>query len=92
MLSEDHQQKYLSAFHTFTNPNVYLSNVGMCFTGRSPVDTRGGQLEIAGVVVGSWGPNLSGGHGNGGNGGGRGGRGMGPRVMAVGNQRRGYPK
>ena len=25
--------------------------------GRSPVDTRGGQLQIAGVVVGSWGPN-----------------------------------
>jgi hypothetical protein len=26
--------------------------VGMA--GRSPVDSRGGQLEIAGVVVGSW--------------------------------------
>ena len=26
-------------------------------TGRSPVDSRGGQLQIAGVVVGSWGAN-----------------------------------
>ena len=25
--------------------------------GHSPVDGRGGQLEIAGVVVGSWGAN-----------------------------------
>ena len=59
----------------------------MFFAGRSPVDTRGGQLEIAGVVVGSWGPNLS-----------RGGReeredpGMSPRVMSVGGGRRGMPR
>lgn len=26
----------------------------IALSGRSPVDTRGGQLEIAGVVVGSW--------------------------------------
>lgn len=28
-------------------------------TGRSPVEAQGGQLEIAGVVVGQWGPNMS---------------------------------
>lgn len=33
---------------------------GRGILGRSPVDARGGQLEIAGVVVGSWGPNLHG--------------------------------
>ena len=27
-------------------------------SGRSPVDSRGGQLQIAGVVVGNWGPNV----------------------------------
>ena len=57
-------------------------------TGQSPIDARGGQLEIAGVVVGSWGANIPGGHNRGGNGG------MGsmsPRVMSVGGQRRGYP-
>lgn len=56
--------------------------------GQSPIDARGGQLEIAGVVVGSWGANIPGGHNRGGNGG------MGsmsPRVMSVGGQRRGYP-
>ena len=51
--------------------------------GRSPVDGRGGQLEIAGVVVGSWGPNMS----SGGRGG-RGGNPMHPRVMSVGGPRR----
>ena len=29
--------------------------------GHSPVDSRGGQLQIAGVVVGNWGANTHGG-------------------------------
>lgn len=61
----------------------------MCTTGQSPIDARGGQLEIAGVVVGSWGANIPGSRG------GNGGMGsMSPRVMSVGGQggqRRGYP-
>lgn len=52
------------------------------FSGRSPVDGRGGQLEIAGMVVGRWGPNLSA------SGGGKGGNSMQPRVMSVGGPRR----
>ena len=49
------------------------------------MDARGGQLEIAGVVVGSWASNMSSG--------GRGGRGgnnnqISPRVMSVGGPRR----
>ena len=55
--------------------------------GRSPVDARGGQLEIAGVVVGSWGPNIpSSGRGRN--------SGLSPRVMSVGrggNEGNGYP-
>ena len=27
----------------------------ICVVGKSPVDSRGGQLQIAGVVVGQWG-------------------------------------
>ncbi|XP_046542627.1 constitutive coactivator of PPAR-gamma-like protein 1 isoform X2 [Haliotis rubra] len=54
---------------------------GRGILGRSPIDSRGGQLEIAGVVVGSWGPNLSAGRGARG--------GMSPQVMSVG--RRGMP-
>lgn len=56
---------------------------GRGILGRSPVDGRGGQLEIAGVVVGSWGPNLSASSR------GRGGNQMQPRVMSVGGARRG---
>lgn len=56
---------------------IYVFN-----TGRSPVDGRGGQLEIAGMVVGRWGPNLSA------SGSGRGGNSMQPRVMSVGGPRR----
>ncbi|WAR26221.1 F120A-like protein [Mya arenaria] len=57
---------------------------GRGILGRSPVDGRGGQLEIAGVVVGSWGPNLSGSsRGRGGNGP------LQPRVMSVGGGQRG---
>ncbi|XP_045164687.2 constitutive coactivator of PPAR-gamma-like protein 1 homolog isoform X2 [Mercenaria mercenaria] len=56
---------------------------GRGILGRSPVDGRGGQLEIAGVVVGSWGPNLSASSR------GRGGNQMQPRVMSVGGPRRG---
>ncbi|KAL5013370.1 hypothetical protein ScPMuIL_007640 [Solemya velum] len=56
--------------------------MGQNNVGRSPIDARGGQLEIAGVVVGSWGPNLSGdrdGHGN---------NHLSPHVMSVGGPRR----
>ena len=38
--------------------SVRLCNVRVivsCVSGHSPVDIRGGRLEIAGVVVGSWG-------------------------------------
>lgn len=54
---------------------------GRGILGRSPVDGRGGQLEIAGVVVGSWGPNLSAG------GRGRANNSLSPRVMSVGGPR-----
>ena len=37
---------------------MYLSII----TAPSNVDGRGGQLEIAGVVVGNWGANMEGGH------------------------------
>ena len=47
------------------------------------MDGRGGQLEIAGMVVGRWGPNLSA-SGGGGGGGGKGGNSIQPRVMSVG--------
>ena len=36
------------------------------FSGHSPVDGRGGQLQIAGVVVGNWGANTHGGGNRGG--------------------------
>lgn len=49
------------------------------------MDARGGQLEIAGVVVGSWGPNLPGG-----NRGGRSGNQLSPHVMSVGGPHKGY--
>lgn len=53
------------------------------FKGRSPVDARGGQLEIAGVVVGSWGPNLHGAaRGRASN--------MAPQVMSVGGPGKRY--
>ena len=45
------------------------------------MDARGGQLEIAGVVVGSWASNMSSG------GRGRGGNQISPRVMSVGGPR-----
>ena len=32
----------------------------ICVVGKSPVDSRGGQLQIAGVVVGQWGANTAG--------------------------------
>ncbi|BFZ10311.1 hypothetical protein BsWGS_13352 [Bradybaena similaris] len=32
---------------------------GRGILGRSPIEAQGGQLEIAGVVVGQWGPNMS---------------------------------
>lgn len=60
---------------------------GRGILGRSPVDARGGQLEIAGVVVGSWGPNIPT-SGRGRN------SGLSPRVMSVGrggNEGNGYP-
>ena len=52
-----------------------------------PVPNRciGGQLEIAGVVVGSWGANIPGGRGGSNMGG------MSPRIMFVSGARRGYP-
>ncbi|XP_050414572.1 constitutive coactivator of PPAR-gamma-like protein 1 [Patella vulgata] len=56
---------------------------GRGLLGRSPVDARGGQLEIAGVVVGSWGANVSGQRR------GRSG-GPSPQIMSVGGPRRGY--
>ncbi|XP_012938515.1 constitutive coactivator of PPAR-gamma-like protein 1 isoform X1 [Aplysia californica] len=49
--------------------------------GRSPVEAQGGQLEIAGVVVGQWGPNTSNRRGRGGQ--------MPPQVMSVGQRGRG---
>lgn len=58
---------------------------GRGILGQSPIDARGGQLEIAGVVVGSWGANIPGGRGGSNMGG------MSPRVMSVGGGRRGYP-
>ncbi|KAJ8301186.1 hypothetical protein KUTeg_020173 [Tegillarca granosa] len=63
---------------------------GRGILGRSPIDARGGQLEIAGVTVASWGPNLSSGAAGGGRDVGRrppnmGGNGLSPRVMSVGN-------
>ncbi|RUS79565.1 hypothetical protein EGW08_012695, partial [Elysia chlorotica] len=51
--------------------------------GRSPVEAQGGQLEIAGVVVGQWGPNMSNRRGRGGN------SPMPPQVMSVGQRGRG---
>ncbi|KAK3691038.1 hypothetical protein RRG08_049343 [Elysia crispata] len=51
--------------------------------GRSPVEAQGGQLEIAGVVVGQWGPNMSNRRGRGGN------SQMPPQVMSVGQRGRG---
>ena len=58
----------------------------LVFPGRSPVDSRGGQLQIAGVVVGNWGANTQS-HGNQ-----RGNRVSGPnnqppQVMSVGPRR-----
>lgn len=38
-------------------PSLSLRGRGRGITGRQRVVARGGQLEIAGVVVGSWGPN-----------------------------------
>lgn len=55
----------------------------MCLTipkGRSPIEAQGGQLEIAGVVVGQWGPNMSGRRGRGGQ--------IPPQVMSVGQRER----
>lgn len=68
---------------------MYSSALKMAIVvlGRSPVDARGGQLEIAGVVVGSWGPNIPT-SGRGRN------SGLSPRVMSVGrggNEGNGYP-
>lgn len=37
---------------------LQMEMIGVSFLlGMTPVDTRGGQLQIAGVVVGSWGAN-----------------------------------
>ncbi|XP_041349782.1 constitutive coactivator of PPAR-gamma-like protein 1 isoform X2 [Gigantopelta aegis] len=62
---------------------------GRGILGRSPVDQRGGQLEVAGVVVGSWGPNYSaaerGRGGHPGQGGPPGHNGM-PQVMSMGRR------
>ncbi|KAK3608099.1 hypothetical protein CHS0354_004756 [Potamilus streckersoni] len=63
------------------------SGRGRGILGRSPIDARGGQLEIAGVVVGSWGPNLS--SSGRGRGGGGGATNLAPRVMSVGGSKRG---
>jgi len=41
----------------YTHTHLYKYVDVYCFSGRSPVDSRGGQLQIAGVVVGSWGGN-----------------------------------
>lgn len=63
-------------------PHPGIQGRGRGILGRSPVDARGGQLEIAGVVVGSWASNMSGG--------GRprgGGNQISPRVMSVGGPR-----
>ena len=44
-----------SLFLTVTSAVLtFLSGGG----GHGQVDTRGGQLQIAGVVVGNWGPNM----------------------------------
>ncbi|GFS19690.1 constitutive coactivator of PPAR-gamma-like protein 1-like protein [Elysia marginata] len=51
---------------------------------RSPVEAQGGQLEIAGVVVGQWGPNMSNRRGRGGV------SQMPPQVMSVGQRGRGF--
>ena len=48
--------------------------------GRSPVEAQGGQLEIAGVVVGQWGPNNSTRRARGGQ--------VPPQVMSVGQRGR----
>ncbi|XP_052283833.1 constitutive coactivator of PPAR-gamma-like protein 1 isoform X2 [Dreissena polymorpha] len=65
-------------------PGLNPQGRGRGILGRSPVDGRGGQLEIAGVVVGSWGPNLSAASR-----GSRGNNSIQPRVMSVGGPRRG---
>ncbi|ESO82329.1 hypothetical protein LOTGIDRAFT_223375 [Lottia gigantea] len=53
--------------------------IGYRPAGRSPVDARGGQLEIAGVVVGSWGANVPSRRGR---------QGPTPQIMSVGGGRR----
>ncbi|XP_055881657.1 constitutive coactivator of PPAR-gamma-like protein 1 homolog isoform X2 [Biomphalaria glabrata] len=56
---------------------------GRGILGRSPIEAQGGQLEIAGVVVGQWGPNMSNRRG------GRGGNQIPTQVMSVGQRGRG---
>ncbi|GFO23155.1 constitutive coactivator of ppar-gamma-like protein 1-like protein [Plakobranchus ocellatus] len=56
---------------------------GRGILGRSPVEAQGGQLEIAGVVVGQWGPNMSARRGRGGA------SPMPPQVMSIGQRGRG---
>ncbi len=58
---------------------------GFCGSGHSPVDSRGGQLQIAGVVVGNWGANTHGGGGH--RGGGRQSNVGPPQVTSVGPRR-----
>ncbi|KAH9504768.1 hypothetical protein Btru_061924 [Bulinus truncatus] len=54
---------------------------GRGILGRSPIEAQGGQLEIAGVVVGQWGPNMSNRRGRGNQ--------IPPQVMSVGQRGRG---
>ncbi|XP_059152250.1 constitutive coactivator of PPAR-gamma-like protein 1 homolog isoform X2 [Physella acuta] len=64
-----------------TNSSSRQTGRGRGILGRSPIEAQGGQLEIAGVVVGQWGPNMSGRRGRGGQ--------IPPQVMSVGQRERG---